>query len=98
MKTKKGKKVTALLTGVLLLGVTTTSVIAASGMVHEGGCCDTRVMAQMGITPQQIAKMDAFCSQSAQATVKGQGAQKEKRYNLEDGWVEQSETFLRNLP
>lgn len=81
MKTKTGGNVTALLTGVLLLGVTTTSVLAASGMVHEGACCDTRVMAQMGIAPQQIAKMDAFCSQWAQKAVKSQEAQKEKSTN-----------------
>ncbi len=87
MKTKTGKKVTALLTAVLLLGVTTTSVLAASGMVHEGGCCDTRIMAKVGITPQQIAKMDAFCSLSAQKVVKEKST-KAMRYDFESGWVE----------
>ena len=86
MKTKTGEKVTALLTGVLLLGVTTASVFAASGMVHEGGCCDTHTMAQMGITPGQIAKMDAFCSQHAQKAVK-EDPTKGLRYDAEDGWV-----------
>lgn len=92
MKTKTEKKVTALLTGVLLLGVTTTSVLAASGMVHEGGMHDSRVLAQMGITPEQMAKINADCSQWAQKVVKTQPAQPEKstnnlRFNSEDGWV-----------
>ena len=87
MKTKTGKKVTALLTGVLLLGVTTTSVLAASGMVHEGAVHDPLVIAQMGITPEQMAKMmDAHCRKHAQAAVEEDWT-KGMRYDVENGWI-----------
>ncbi|MCR4281349.1 MAG: hypothetical protein NUV88_03400 [Candidatus Kaiserbacteria bacterium] len=86
MKTKTGKKVTALLTGVLLLGVTTASVFAASGRVHEGAVRDPLVIAQMGMTSEQMAKMDAHCSPHARTAVTEDSTQG-LRYDAEDGWV-----------
>jgi len=57
-------------------------VLAASEMVHKGGCCDVNTMAQMGITSEQISKLNAFCSEQ------GQKVSKENlRYDSEDGWV-----------
>lgn len=98
MKTKTGKKVTALLTGVLLLGVTSVPVFAASGMDHEGGMHDTRVMAQMGITPEQMAKMVDYCSQQAQKAVK-EASKEDLQYDSVLGWSteEQRETFLHSI-